>query len=227
MSLIKLKSYKTGEVIFSGLFENTKECLEHAVRKNICLDYVDLSHANLVNANLDDARMRQACMLGANLVNANLSEAVLDGCDFINSSLQNTFMCYSSLKGCNFEGTGFGATDIFGAVLSHCRFSTSSAFSLKFREAETMRGCVFKTTDSVTCQMSNPPIVIEGLDYPVIFTDHYVIINGHTLSLHNWRYNLPALIDARLIGFFEQNQEIFSAIAQKHSLISAHSLEAA
>ena len=79
MPVIQLKNHKNEQIIYSGLFANIRECLEQAVAENICLDHMDLRHANLINANLDDACMRYARLDSANLMGANISKANLDG----------------------------------------------------------------------------------------------------------------------------------------------------
>lgn len=218
MSIIKLRHKDTKTIIYSGLFGDIKECLEHAICQNIDLSYADLSHANLAHANLDGGRFSHARFFGSNLVGANLSETVLDHADFRNAALQNACLCESALKNVNFEGAFFGGTDIAYSTLNLCRFSTLSAFSLNFKEARDLSGCVFKTADLQTLQISTPPITISGLEYNLILTDNHIIIGGQSKPIHKWLAVLsrPSGAKTKFTRFLSQNTEMMTCLIHAH-----------
>jgi len=135
MKLYQLRSTQNKKILFEGKFETFKDCVESAVLQKIPLPYIDLSHQNLTNANLDDAIMPHADFTQSNLSGANISEAYVSGARFTNASLYNTCFCDSNLAGSNFNGAFFGGTDIFGSIISRSQFSTLSAFSLDFTAA--------------------------------------------------------------------------------------------
>lgn len=219
MPIIKLQETNTGKALYAGLYADLKECLEHAVEKNIDLTGINLSYTNLSNANLDGARMAKACFYNANLSGANLSEATLDSADFRNASLYNTCLCESSLKNCNFEDACFGATDIDSSALCYSRFSTYSAFTLPFRRAENMQGCVYRSIHGQTIQMSAPPIVIEGLSIPLVITDHHVIANGNIFPLNlifsKNKSDLSDKIDNAVTEFVIHHKQLLSLLIKK------------
>ena len=173
MNDFNIFSYKTNKPLFGGTFKNITECLETAINKGIDLSHAELSNINLSNANLDDAQMPHANFNNANLSGTNLSESNLKGANFTNTSLYNTCLAYSDLSACRFEHSAFGATDITGARLSHTLFSGLSCFSLDFIEAGIMQDCIYKDRNGKTRPMSQPPIVIKGLNpRPLIFFNH-------------------------------------------------------
>lgn len=175
MTKYQLRSTQNHAVLFEGEFTSFRACLERAIYLKLNLDHIDLRHQNLSNASLDEARMHGADFTGANLSGANISEARLAGARFTGAALYNTCLALSDLAGCDFENASFGATDVFGAVLSHARFSTLSCFTLDFTRVQAMQGCVFINPDGRVSRMSRPPVVIQGLSVsPVVMMDEDV-----------------------------------------------------
>lgn len=177
MNVFTLKSYKTGKIIFSGPYGSFTDCLEDAVSKRINLSYIDLKYRNLSNANLDDAHMPYADLTGCNLSGVNFSESVLHDSNFQHATLYNCYLSYSDLKGCNFRNSDFGATNIIGANIENCSFSTLSCFTLEFSQVGSMQGCTFNHYNGNVYPMSGSPIVISGLfSTPVVIMDTIIKI---------------------------------------------------
>lgn len=211
-----------GDILYEGCFSSIAACAEQAVREGVSLDYADLSHANLVNACLDEASLLHARLRSANLAGANLSEARLDGADFTDAGLQNACLCFSSLRHCRFTGSAFGATDVAGGDLSFARFSTLSALTLNFRDAEIIAECVYQEDGAPEVPFSVPPLVLQGLIFPVACFDRHIKIGPAVQSFaealrytndnrprqrledgsvhvfaHNYRHLLRAMIETR------------------------------
>lgn|GEM_PF-832550 len=189
MSLYSIKNHITGAVIHSGDYESLQACIEHAISSGISLDYADLSHANLANASLDEARARHACFKGANLSGANMSEADFTGADFTGAAFYNTCLCASDLRRACFRKAVFGATDIAGSILDGAVFSSLSALLLNFQEAQSMEACLFEDVNPElnpipSCLFSKPPLVLQGLSYPLAFLDRHIKI-GHRLFCYD------------------------------------------
>lgn len=147
------------------------------------MPYADLRNKNLSNAHLDDAILPHADFSGANLSGTNLSEAYLKGAKFAGAALYNTCLSYSNLRGCDFLDANFGATDIFGTIISNAQFSTLSCFSLDFTGVRKMESCIFIGNDGRFSEMSKPPIVIKGLhNKPIIIMDHDVRAGHNTIN---------------------------------------------
>lgn len=215
MPRVQIKNHRTGETIHEGLFQTVKECIEDAVENNITLDYADLSHCNLENANLDEATMNNAKFDHANLNGANLSEASLNNCTFANATLYGTCLSLSSLQKCDFNSTSFGATDIAGASICGSVFSTLSAVELNFIDTAKMNECAFHSSDGSNPKFSRPPMLIKGLAYPVILFDSHIKIGGHIKTFDEWipviTNNVTEQIEPQLHNFIRKYKRLFFA----------------
>ena len=200
MNTYHIRSYKTGEPLFSGPYGNFNACLEAAAATQTPLAYADLRHRNLSNLMLDGIHLPHADFSYSNLTGANLSEARLPGALFHHTDLYNTCMAYADLSACNFEETNFGATDIVQSNISGATFSSLSCFSLDFNLVKDMQGCIFKTLHGAPARMSKPPIVIKGLHpNPLVFMDEIVAV-GHRIlrdsqPLHNAKSRKQARVN--------------------------------
>ena len=74
---MEIKNRYTGEVIFSGDYETTRQCVEAALSSGADLSEADLSEADLSRANLSGADLIGANLSRANLRWADLSRAYL------------------------------------------------------------------------------------------------------------------------------------------------------
>jgi uncharacterized protein YjbI with pentapeptide repeats len=173
--------------LFSGHFENFKECLESANEQRISLRFADLRNQNLCHAQLDEGDFSQALFTGSNLTGANLSEGIFKGADFSNCDLYNACFAYSDLSCCRFEYAGFGATDFAGCDISSASFASLSCFSLNFAHVQTMDSCTYRSSDGRKITMSKPPIVIHGLaNAPIILLDQAAYCGNQILSHQNF-----------------------------------------
>lgn len=174
-----VKSTKTKETLFEGIFPSFKTALEIAVQDRVHLGHANLRGKNLSAANLDDAILPHADFTGSNLTGTNLSEAMLSNAVFKNTGLYNACFSYSNLTACDFKDAAFGATDIAGSILNLAQFSTLSSFSLNFKSARQMHGCTFTNAKGVTTQMSRPPLVIMGLGQSPLIMFEGIALMGH------------------------------------------------
>ncbi len=179
MPIITLRSHRTQQPLYSGNFQNTRECLEHAVRDGALLTGADLRNLDLSNAALDDLILEDADFTNTNLTGANMSEAVLQNCNFSGAALYNACICFSQFEDCMFESTSFGATDVLETSFIRCVFSTLSCFSLDFIICRTMEGCVFMDRGGKTYPLTRPPLVLKGLQQgSLIMMDEHVRFGG-------------------------------------------------
>jgi len=107
---IEIKNRWNGDIIVSGEYESTKDCLERN------------RGANLGDANLGDADLRGANLIGANLIGANLGDADLRGADLIGANLGDADLRGADLRGANLIGANLiganlGDADLRGANL--------------------------------------------------------------------------------------------------------------
>lgn len=181
MQTITIKNRNTGAIIFKGLYNNNKECIEDAISKRINLENADLRHTNLQCVNIDTAQLNGADLRFCNLNYANISESNLSGADLRGASLIGTCLAEANLTNSNMRDACFGATDIGYAILDGAQFSTLSALALPFTEANSMQLCVFHSVHQQKFTFSEPPIMIQGLFKENIYLIEKNALIGHTL----------------------------------------------
>ena len=139
----EIKNHKTNTVLFAGKYISFKHCLNAAVAQNVNLHYADLRQKDLAHTDLDGGLFDGSLFSGSNMNGINLSDADLRHCDFSNTTLHGACLCLSDLTGSRFNGALFGSTDIAGAVLDRCLFSTESALLLDYSSAYSLHGSIF------------------------------------------------------------------------------------
>lgn len=186
MARFCLRKTGQGDLLFQGDFDHIKETVEAAVNQGVCLDYVDLRGANLMNANLDEGHFNHARFDHANLTGANLCGAQLQSTRFLNATLYNTYLCEANLTGAQFFGSSFGGVDIAWADIKDTCFDTMTALDLNFSHSLIMKGAMFYDPTGVTCEMSHAPIVIKGLEYPIVLFDNHMKVGAAVMSFDAW-----------------------------------------
>ena len=130
MSLIQIKKWTDGSVIFEHECENNtmKLTLTVAVGLKIDLSYSDLSGSNLSGSNLS----------GSNLSGSNLRYSNLSGSDLSVSNLSGSNLSYSDLSGSNLSGSDLSGSDL---PIRACRMDFGG-WSI----------CVYTDKTSIGCQ---------------------------------------------------------------------------
>lgn len=200
MQFYTIKRQHSEKVIFSGHFLNFRACIEQAIADEVSLFQANLRGSNLLNAELDSGDFRQADFSGSNLSGANASECQMQGCNLSGVTLHGTVLCESNFNKAVFDAALFGATDVFGSILSDCYFSTLSAFTLNFSEAKTMTGSHFENPCGTLCPISRPPVVISGLNQTIIMMDEHIKIGTHVFAWGNFLKRTPLSIPRGGLG---------------------------
>ena len=174
MKHYQLKKKQTGQILFEGLFNTIKECLEDAVTRQIDLIGVELENSNLSGINLDGANLFQASLKNCNLTGANISEAQCTEAEIINCDLTAACLAYSHFQGTSFYETSFGSTDLAGSHIENCVFSCPSCFSNNFSQTKIFKNCYYVHSNTEYCELERPPIVMTGLPYEVVFMSRHM-----------------------------------------------------
>ena len=170
----------TGEVIFEGYFHTVKRAMEAAVREHVCLDGVDLRNTNLSQANLDGAQMKGVCLWGANLTGVNMSGVEMAGADCRNANFKDCCLAESDCSKTDFRGSYFSNSVLRQTDLSDAKFSCPSIFNNNLYEVGNLHGAVYSHKGEVECDMSQTPIIIHGVEKPIILLKDKILI-GHFL----------------------------------------------
>lgn len=213
MKKITINHFRTKQTLFEGSFKSLRHAVEAAIEDKISLAFADLRHANLTNAEMDGAILDSAQLENANLLGANISEASLHRTCFKNAHMHSVVLCESIMDAANFEGALFGGTDITGSKIKRCLFDTLSTFNLNFRDANyaTMNG--FMAAHEQLCEFSRPPLVLNGLAYPVACLDHALLINNQVVSTRLSRDHTPS----PLFTFIRAHKDLLETLWHAHN----------
>lgn len=181
MPVITIKSI-TGADLYKGRFTDIRSALEAAVTAGTDLSGADLRHACLANAMLDGGVFVRARLDHANLTGANLSEADMRHATFAGASLQGACLCGSDLRHVDFIASQFSGTDIADADIRGAIFSGASAFTLNFRDARAMSGCLYMNEiQARTARFSRPPVAIAGFPTEIVILDDAIQVGARLL----------------------------------------------
>ncbi len=196
MQTIQIRNRNTNCVIFEGIYNSERECIEDAIAKNITLDYADLRFKNLACINIDSAQLNYVDFSNSNLNHANISEASLQGVNFENASLVGACLAESNMSGANFSGVEFGGTQIAGAIMNSCKFTTLSALTLPFQDTLSMQLCVFTNNREENFSFSRRPIIVSGLgSSPLAILENTILLGHKPLPL-----DLRSVLQTLLFG---------------------------
>ena len=133
---IKIKSWRTGSVLFEGDLACIADAVSAAVRARTNLSNADLYGADLSCANLSGADLYGADLSGANLSRANLSFANLSGADLSRADLSRADLSranlsfanlsFANLSGADLSFANLSGADLYGADLSGANLSRAN-----------------------------------------------------------------------------------------------------
>lgn len=172
-----LKSVR-GDTLFKSSYVTIKESVEEAVSEGVCLDYINLRKANLVGAHMDMAKMHGACLWGADLTSADMSDGCFDDADFRTVILKDACISDGSFINANFHGAYCSQMLVDGADLSGSKFSCPSIFSCDLVSAKSLKNSTYSHHGEIDCPLSDPPIVIRGLDKQVVIMGSDILVGA-------------------------------------------------
>lgn len=167
-----------GKILFDGRFSSVKNGVEQAVEKGVDLTGINLRQANLSGAQIDRAKMAGACLWGANLSGADMSDSDFTGADFRTANLLDTCLAESGCHKVDFSGAYFSRTIIRNTDFSAACFSCPSIFTIDLVDAADLSGTVYSHMGEIDCDLSHAPLIIRGLQKPMIFMDDHVLVGG-------------------------------------------------
>ncbi len=166
----------SGKILFEGRFHSVRQGVEMAIAEGVNLSGANLRKANLLNAMMDGANLKGACFWGANLTGADMAGCDLSQADFRTASLAGVCLAQADATKADFSGAYFSRTIIREADLTQTRFSCPSLFTLDLNEAGSLKNAIYCHRGEVDCDLSMMPIVIRGLEKPLVFMGDKVLI---------------------------------------------------
>ena len=190
MTTIQIKHRYTDAVLF--------ECDVSEEHSGMVMRYA-LEKATEAKANLSGANLRGANLRGANLRGANLSDANLRG-----ANLRGADLSYSDLYGADLR-----YSDLYGADLRDANLSYSDLYGANLRGAN-LEGEI----------LSQTPISMTGLRWPILITDGFMRIGCQRHSHADWEgFGSGAIesMDCNAPSFWSQWRDPLMAMCKSHA----------
>ena len=168
----------SGETLFKSSHVTIKEAVEEAVAEGGRLDGINLRKAKLQGAKFDMAKMSGACFWGADLTGADMRDGCFDDADFRTTILKDACLSEGSFIDTNFHGAHCSQMLIDGVNFSNARFSCPSIFSCDLSSVSHLDGAIYSHHGEVDCPLSSAPIIIKGLNQPVVIMEKDILIGA-------------------------------------------------
>ena len=159
--------------------------LSDADLRNANLSYVNFSKANLRHADLSDADLR-----GADLSNTNLSNAKLIDASFIGANLNDTDLHNTDLSNANLSCVHFIGANLKGANLRYADLSDANLSDANLRDAD-LRGANLSNTKGL---LSSIDYLKQNFEFTKDGIIAYKTFNGSYTQNLNWKIEPEAII---------------------------------
>ena len=133
MENFQIKRWDNKKVIFEGVYEFLKDCVDEAVKQCVCLNYANLVRANLSYTNLSHANLSYAILAHANLEDANLEDANLSHANLAHANLSHANLAHANLGHTNLENASLVRANLENANLSYANLEEASLGRAKIK----------------------------------------------------------------------------------------------
>jgi hypothetical protein len=136
---------------------------------------MDFSHAEFNNCDFIDFNLERSDFLGAQFTN----------CDFLRCNL-SSFFTGVEFKSCTFQECDFDEAYIFRTNFESCDITRCSMVKTLLATVQfpNTHFCDVRITEHLA--ISSPPIIIEGLEYPITVYDNGFMEFGCALNTQEW-----------------------------------------
>jgi uncharacterized protein YjbI with pentapeptide repeats len=154
------------------------------------------------NEIFDGQDFREVSFLGAELensvfMNCNFGEALLTGVIFTS---------------CEFYGCNFDLAYIFRSQFKNCQITDCSFTQSTLMSTVDFPGTTFVDVVYNDLPIGRPPLIIDGIEYPIIALDNGYMQVGCEFNTYEWFYNTDEKHSARMEGlkarrFWKKNKK--------------------
>lgn len=161
----------------------------------------DFSYSEFTNSDFHDCKLERAEFLGAefqgcdfvrcDFTKAFLTGAIFEKCIFMDCKFDEAYIFRSQFKDCIFE-----AGSMTNALMSTIDFSGSKLNHVKWRDTF----------------INSPPLIIDGIEYPIVALDNGYMHVGCELNTYDWFWNTDEKYSAAMEGlkarrFWKKNKQ--------------------
>ena len=200
----EIKNRFTGKVLFTCEVPDGMESgmiTRHAVEEAISSG-ADLRNADLSGANLRNADLRNADLLGANLRNADLRNADLLGANLRNADLLGVDLRNANLRNANLRNANLRNADLLGVDLSGANLRCADLRNADLSGAK------------------NVPLIINGLHWIVLISGFGMMqIGCQNHKVEEWAsFNDDQIskMDSHALEFWNKNKAMLLSICDSY-----------
>lgn len=163
--------------------------------------YKNLRYKIFVGEEFHNCNFSQAEMLGAEFV-----ECAFYACNFERALLTGT-----TLENCHFFECSFTYSYIFRSQFKYCSL-TDCFFEGAMLSTVDFTGTKFENVEWEGTTINSPPVIIDGIEYPVVALDNGWMHVGCEFNTMKWFYETDERVSARMEGlrarrFWKKNKE--------------------
>lgn len=161
----------------------------------------DFSHSELTNCDFADCDLRRSEWLGA----------VLHGCDFVRCDFRSALLTGVSFESCSFVDCSFDEAYLFRSRMINCGVSGSSMNDAMISTVN-FDGTEFHNLHWKGTCINSPPLIVEGIEYPVVALDNGYMHVGCEFNTYDWFWNTDEKHSAAMEGlrarrFWKRNKQ--------------------
>ena len=146
--------------------------------------------------------------------------SVFNNCTFTNCNLGGAFLTGVVFEECGFVNCYFGHAYIFRSQIKNCTIEGGSLGDAMLSTVD-FTGTSLQNVDWRGTPINSAPIIIDGIEYPVVALDNGHMHVGCEYNTYEWFYNTDEKHSARMEGlrarrFWKRNKQwIFQMIESR------------
>lgn len=163
--------------------------------------YKDLRYKILIGEEFHNCNFDRAEMLGAEFV-----ECAFYGCNF-----ERALITGASFENCHFFECSFTFSYIFRSQFTYCSL-TDCVFDKAMLSTVDFTGTLFKDVEWEGTRINSTPLIIDGIEYPVVALDNGWMHVGCHFAPMKWFYETDERESAKMEGlrarrFWKKNKK--------------------
>jgi uncharacterized protein YjbI with pentapeptide repeats len=163
------------------------------------------------NETFDMETFREVSFLGAEF----------DNCIFMNCDFLEAFLTGVIFRSCEFYGCNFDKAYIFRSQFKDCQLVECSFSEETLMSTVDFSGTTFVEVTYNGLIITKPPLIIDGIEYPIVALDNGHMQVGCEFNTYDWFYETDEKESARMEGlkarrFWKRNKTwIFQMLAAR------------
>lgn len=161
----------------------------------------DFSHSEFTNCNFHSCKFERADFLGA----------IFENCDFYRCVFDRAYLAGVRFNDCNFIDCSLNEAFIFRSQLLNCDLNCCSMHDVMLSTVD-FTGTEFRNVRWKHTCINTPPLIVEGIEYPIVALDNGYMHVGCEFNTYDWFWNTDEKHSAAMEGlrarrFWKRNKQ--------------------